>query len=401
MPGAMPLLARSRNILPTSTYKHIMFVPASQSGYSPGLMIDPDFLLRTSASELNRPIHMRVRQLLRKIIIEEFKDGQKFYSERDLIEKLKFSQPTIRRALVDLANEGFLTASPRRGFFVRKAIGQRHVGLISPPFGGSLSDRSVEALAEACSAKDYALHLYHAQRDETPDQMIQRIGHKQSEERLILMGFSTQIILELDFKLRERGFRSLVIGGVPDYFSGDAISIDHAAEPRLLLDHLLSLGHRRIVFMINEPRQLLSTNYRAERIEQALRDQGLTEAQVIDCRTPMGENSFQAAYNKMPEILAMTPRPTAVVPLSGVGAWAVQRFLVEKKMDIPGEISLFCFDPIIGTELLPVPLTGFSYSYEDRAKIAIDLLWQKPTQPIRHLIQPDLIIRASTGPAPE
>lgn len=362
-------------------------------------MIDPDFLLRNSANELNRPIHLRVRQLLRKIIIEEFKDGQKFYSERDLIEKLKFSQPTIRRALIDLTNEGYLISSPRRGFFVRKQVEQRHVGVISPRLAGSLSDRSVEALAEVCSAKEYALHLYHAQQGDTPDQMIQRVNHKQSEERLILTGFSTQVILELDSKLREQGYKSLVIGGVPDYFSGNAVSLDHAAEPNLLLDHLLSLGHRRILFMVNEPRELLSTNQRAQMIERALQERHLSEAKLIDCHTPMGGSSFEAAYGKMAEVLAMEPRPTAVVPLSGVGAWAALRFLMERRIEIPREISLFCFDPILGTDLLPIPLTGFSYSYKERAQIAVDLLWQENFQPIRYLIKPELVVRGSTGPA--
>ncbi len=362
-------------------------------------MIGSDFLLQASANELNRPIHLRVRQLLRKIIIEEFKDGQKFYSERELIEKLKFSQPTVRRALVDLTNEGYLISSPRRGFFVRKGTEQRHVGVISPPLFGSVADRSVEALAEVCSAKDYSLHLYHAQRDDTVDQMIARIGHKPNEERLIITGFSTQTILDLDFKLREKGYKSIVIGGVPDYFPGNAVSIDHAVEPHLLLDHLQGLGHRHILFMVNEPRQLLSTNHRAEMIGQALRERHLTEASLIDCQTPMGGNSFEAAYLKMSQVMAMVPRPTAIVPLSGVGSWAALRFLMERKVEIPGEVSLFCFDPILGTEILPIPLTGFSYSHHDRAQLAVDSLWQDQPQPTRHLIKPDLIVRSSTGPA--
>ncbi len=363
-------------------------------------MIDSDFSLRASANELNRPIHFRVRQLLRKIIIEEFQDGQKFYSERDLIEKLKFSQPTIRRALIDLTNEGYLVSSPRRGFFVRKQVEQRHVGVISPRLAGSLSDRSVEALAEVCSAKDYALHLYQAQQGDTPDQMIQRVNHKQSDERIILTGFSTQVILDLDSKLREKGYKSLVIGGVPDYFSGNAVSLDHAAEPNLLLDHLLSLGHRRILFMVNEPRELLSTHHRAEMIERALRERNLSEARLVDCGTPMGGNSYQAAYEAMRGVMAMEPRPTAVVPLSGVGAWAALRFLIERRIDVPREMSLFCFDPILGTDLLPVPLSGFTYSYQERAQTAVDLLWQEGFQPIRHLIKPELVVRDSTGPAP-
>ncbi|HEY8965897.1 MAG TPA: GntR family transcriptional regulator, partial [Candidatus Methylacidiphilales bacterium] len=171
-------------------------------------MLGSDFLLKASANELNQPIHLRVRQMLRKIIVDEFQDGQKFYSERDLIEKLKVSQPTIRRALVDLTAEGYLVSSPRRGFFVSKGVERRHVGMISPRLSGSIADRSVESLAEACSAKDYSLHLYHAQPDDTVEQMMQRISHKQSEERLILAGFSTPTILELELKLREQGYKS-------------------------------------------------------------------------------------------------------------------------------------------------------------------------------------------------
>jgi LacI family transcriptional regulator len=359
----------------------------------------PNVTLDAVAHELNTPRHLRVRQLLRKVILEEFENGQKFYTERALIEKLKFSQPTIHRALNDLVGEGYLVPLPRRGFFVRRVIENRYIGFISPPRSSSLGDWRLEAIAEVCSEKNYPLHIYHLQRDERPEQLVLRIRQKPTEERLLMTGFKTETTLELDSKLREQGFETIVLGGVPDHFPGNAISLDHAAEARIVLDHLIGLGHRRILFMVNEPRQLLTTSRRANMIERALQEREMPESKLIYCDTAMWDSSYEAAYQEMHKVMAMNPQPTAVVPLSGAGCWAVLRYLVEHKIKVPDEISIFCFDPIPGNDLLVIPLTGLSYSQFDQAEQAVDLLWQERRERLHHLIIPELQIGASTGPA--
>src|SRR5437016_1403214 len=87
-------------------------------------MIGPDISLLSNALLLNQsselPLHARVRRALKSVIDDCFEDGQKFFTEPQLIEYLKVSQATVRRALQDLANEGLLDRRVARGSFVIK-----------------------------------------------------------------------------------------------------------------------------------------------------------------------------------------------------------------------------------------------------------------------------------------
>ena len=78
-----------------------------------------DLKLSLAAGELKQPLHVKVRQILREQILTEFKHGQRFYSERELMQKLNVSQATVRRAIQDLVGEGYLQTDPRRGFFIQ------------------------------------------------------------------------------------------------------------------------------------------------------------------------------------------------------------------------------------------------------------------------------------------
>ena len=66
------------------------------------------------------PLHTQVRQSLRRLINQEFQDGQKFFTEPALIKHLGLSQSTIRRALTDLTQEGLLIRYVAKGSFVNK-----------------------------------------------------------------------------------------------------------------------------------------------------------------------------------------------------------------------------------------------------------------------------------------
>ena len=50
--------------------------------------------------------------------IEKLEPNTKLPSERELVERLGFSRPTIQRSLLELENEGFIYRLPRQGWFV-------------------------------------------------------------------------------------------------------------------------------------------------------------------------------------------------------------------------------------------------------------------------------------------
>jgi len=350
--------------------------------------------LTLAANELKQPLHVKVRHILREQILSDFQQGQRFYTEREIMRTLAVSQATTRRALLDLVNEGYLETDPRRGFFVKRREESRYVGLIS----GSRMMETYAEYSDACRQHGYTLDVHGFHKGESVKNILQVIRHKPVEERIIITGLTVELTLELSNSLFSEGYQHVVVGAKMSSFKGGSISMDHEAEVDQILDHLTGLGHERIVFMVNEPKNLLFTSLRAEAVRQKLAARKLGKSQLIFCDTPQWGNSFDFAYKKTDAIMQAKPAPTAIVPLSGVGAWAVLRYAINHGIKVPQQLSIASFDPMINADILPVPLTELVFSHEERAEKALSLLWS-PQPPQKHeLITPKLIVRESTGP---
>ena len=356
--------------------------------------------LEQAAKNLNLPLHARIRQVLRERALHDFAHRQQFYSERDLIEKLGVSQPTVRRALSDLVGEGYLVADARRGYFVHHHSPARYVGLVSPvwhsyPYGNPTSE-----YASTCRDREISFFPYGVHEADGAADILRMIRHKPSEERIVICNLTLDLTQQLGASLQERGYRHVLVGPRPAGFTGSSVYRDQEQEVALVLDYLVELGHRRIAFMINEPEDLVITNQRAQIIKRELRKRGLDQSRLIQCRTQLGQDSFEAAYRKTEEILQSKPWPTVIVPLSGVGSWAVQRYAVEQGIAIPGELSIVSFDPMINADLLPVPITELTLSQSECAQKTVDLLWQDSPVSVQVDIETTLVVRRSSGPPP-
>lgn len=354
-----------------------------------------DIRLALAAGNLKQPLHVKVRQILREQILNDFQHGQRFYTERDLMQKLSVSQATVRRAVLDLVNEGYLQPDPRRGFFVQRHKEVRYVGLVIPTSGGRLEH--VTEYIEICRRNNFILNIHGFQKDGTADDIMRLIQRKPSEERILMTGLTVELTLELGNQMRAAGYQHVVVGARLGGATGGSVSLDHEGEVDQILDYLTGLGHERIVFMVNEPRNLLITSLRAKAVEQKLRQRNLGKSRLIYCDTVNWESSFAAAYEKTRELARLKPAPTAIVPLSGVGAWAVLRYAIENKIEVPQQLSIICFDPMDNNAILPIPLTELVFSQEELADRAIKLLWSEETSLSSELITPKLIVRSSTA----
>lgn len=359
-----------------------------------------DKSLALAAQNLWQPLHSRVRQVLRERILTSFQHGQRFYSERELIQELGVSQPTIRRALTDLAKEGYLLPDPRRGFFVQHHADVSYVGLVKPIWESSTPIEQGSGYSAICRARNYTFVSHALHKGDKVEDILRSIQNKPSEERILMSGLTSEFVLELGLRLQSEGYQHVVIGSKIPGFTGSSVGLDHEVGVDQIVDHLTSLGHERIAFMVNEPKILLITSLRAETVQRRLEQRKLTKSQIVFCETQNWENSFEAAYHKTHELLNSKPRPTAIVPLSGVGAWAVLRYAIEHKIDVPRQLSIVSFDPMINAALLPVPMTELTFSQTELATKAIDLLWADSVAPHHANIASCLVVRKSTGQAP-
>jgi LacI family transcriptional regulator len=167
---------------------------------------------------------------------------------------------------------------------------------------------------------------------------------------------------------------------------------------------LLQLGHKRIA-LLNGQADLDFAHRRRLGTERALAEKGLLLDPRHTRHSFMGD---EQGYRGMKEILAGPDRPTAVICASTVLALGAVRAMNELGLKLGVDISLIAHDdelPLLKPENFSTPLTTTRSSLRAAGKRIGDRLiaminQTEPAPPEQELWKVELVVRASTGPAP-
>lgn len=167
---------------------------------------------------------------------------------------------------------------------------------------------------------------------------------------------------------------------------------------------LLQLGHKRFA-LINGQADLDFAHRRRLGTERALAEKGLLLDPRHTRHSFMGD---EQGYRGMKEILASPDRPTAVLCASTVLALGAVRAMNELGLKLGIDISLIAHDdelPLLKPENFSTPLTTTRSSLRAAGKRVGERLiaminQSTPQPPDQELWKVELVVRASTGPAP-
>ena len=176
-----------------------------------------------------------------------------------------------------------------------------------------------------------------------------------------------------------------------------SVAVDDVAGGRLIADHLVGLGHRRIAF-VGDPEAARPVRARFAGFEQSLAAVAGIELEVVPA--PL---TIDAGIEIGRELATRRPaeRPTAVATAVDLIAIGMLQALLANDIAVPHDLSLAGYDDNPFTAQLSVPLTAVSRPHMSMGVAAADLLLsvldgEAPEQ--RHLLlQPRLNVRASTA----
>ena len=348
------------------------------------------------------PLHARVREQLRELALRQFKDGDRFFSEPLLIERLGVSQGTIRRAMGDLAREGLLIRKVPSGTFVSKPAARAlAVEVFMPQWESPFLMAILEQLSRRCRALKQPLRVHHTHGGETIEAALLQVGDSPGSSRVILLGETPQSARALYAALSKRGYRVVNIDTLMPSCGDAYVGVDNDAGIRVGMDYLTGLGHRRIVLLVNEPIEAGNTRARIQAFEAYCREAGLSGACVVDCGLSFAGDSIRSTVGGLEQVLAMEPRPTAIFTVSDPGAWIVLRLLSDRDIRVPGAVTVLGFDDDRASEFMLPALSTLAQPVAAIAKRALELLLQDAPPLGMVLLPPMLVKRKSTGPAPK
>jgi LacI family transcriptional regulator len=164
-----------------------------------------------------------------------------------------------------------------------------------------------------------------------------------------------------------------------------------------LLHYLLDLGHRRIGFITGNL-LVTSARHRLQAYHDALEAAGIRPDPALIVE---GDWQIQSGYNATQGLLALSPRPTAIVASNDLMAFGALRAARERGLNVGSDISITGFDDIEMASTVTPPLTTVRQPTARIGEVALDLLdkhLRGETIPERHVqLDTELIVRKSTG----
>lgn len=345
------------------------------------------------------PLHARTREYLRDIVLTNFEDGDKFYPEPIIIEKLNISQGTVRRALTDLAMEGLLVRKVPLGTFVQKRSSNApEIRVVMPGCDSVFLMGILEKVLNDCRSRNLHVRIHHTMPGTYGTEILKQFQGEPSRLRVLLLGVNKNTARSLYLHLSRRGIRVVNVDTLADKCGDAYVGVDNAAGIQQGMEHLLLQSHHRILLLINEPMTEGNIQARAKEFKKIIKIKHLRRSQIEICE----RDAWRGAYAKarLSQLLKSPNPPTAIFTVSDSGAWITLKCLSEMNIAVPEKISVLGFDDDRASAYMQPALSTLAQPIDEIARRAIDLLVQRDTPTGDFLLPPKLVVRESTGKAP-
>ncbi len=163
--------------------------------------------------------------------------------------------------------------------------------------------------------------------------------------------------------------------------------------------HLVELGHRRVACLAEPERYSLGASRR-----QAFRDAAIKHGLDVSEQDIL-EAGFheQAGFEAASRVLGLSEPPTGIIALNDLLALGALEAAASLELGVPSDVSVVGFDDIAAARLVTPALTTLRQSPGVVGRLLLEELDQAVDRAANEersrLVQSELIIRSSTGPA--
>lgn len=146
----------------------------------------------------------------------------------------------------------------------------------------------------------------------------------------------------------------------------EKVAVDHELGGRMMAEHLIELGHKRIA-VIGAPAHSQPIRRRVAGITDALQKAGLEPVAI-----KLGEiHNFNEAYRLANLVLGRSERPTAIIGTTDIAAIGAIHAAHDAGLSIPGDISIIGFDDIPSAAFVLPRLTTVVQPIRDLGRSAV------------------------------
>lgn len=268
------------------------------------------------------------------------------------------------------------------------------LGLVLPDVSNPFFTEVARGVEDAASKRDYAVFLCNSDESSIKENRYVNVLIEQQVRGVLIT--PSDVKSDRLEAMRERGIAVTlldreIVGG-----KQCSVSVDDIYGGQIAIEYLAGLGHKRIAWVCG-PDSIPQVADRGAGVAKAAK---VANVEIEVVRVPL-MNSAQgekAAHH----IMALANAPTAIFCANDLLALGVMRTLLEKKVQIPNEISLLGYDDINFAPSAAVPLSSIAQPAYQMGVTAADLLLSECEDGESHVhqqirFQPQLVERSSTA----
>ena len=281
----------------------------------------------------------------------------------------------------------------RPNAMARSLVRQRTyvIGVVISDFGNPFFAEVAGGIEEAALAADYRALFNSGERDRDREAQALDTLLQLRTDGIVLTGPAIEeqlvrkVATETPVVVATRGSRSRFF---------DSVVADDVAGARLAVEHLISLGHRRITHLTGGDGAGAANRRRG--YEAVMKEMGLRPVVV------QGDYTEQTALDVAGAILDGKTMPTAVFAPNDFAAIGLLQALDDRGLRVPADVSIVGYDDTWLAGLARIGLTTVHQDPRGIGSTAVSLLLERldgDRTSARHVVRkPELTIRSTTGP---
>jgi len=270
------------------------------------------------------------------------------------------------------------------------------VGVVVPSLDHAMFPHQLSVFEAEMSARDVSLLISATNYDVASEEKIVRNLIARGVDGILLTHLQApELISGL---LKAQRIPTVLMGSHSREHIDSWAGYDDRAGMRLVVEHLLSLGHRHFA-MIGDRRAVTNGEARIGAVVDRLGEAGVEMSPRYIARCGPADSEARDAFETL---MAADPAPTAIICGNDWLALAAMAQAEAMGVRIPEDVSLTGFDGIDIAEHPRISLTSIRTPWRRLGKAAADLLISgiEGNEPAQALLPTELVPRNSTGETP-
>ncbi len=352
------------------------------------------------------PKYIQLKNYIQDSITKgRFNYGERINSEHELSSNFNISRHTVRQAIGDLVNEGWIYRVQGKGTFVNRVKEQKEsisklIGVVTTSISDYIFPSIIKGIDTVLSEKNYSMLLGYTEHSQEKESACLLNLLDKNVDGLIIEPTKSSIPnsnIGIYEEFANRNIPIIFIHGYYSDFQSSYVVEDDELAGYLAANHLLELGHENIfgIFKIDD----VQGHGRYKGMLKAYKEKGMVhrENSVLWYNTDEIKTIFN--NKNMEYFRKKLVGHTSIICYNDQIALKMMEIMRNLEVKIPDMISLVSFDDSEIATVTELKLTTVAHPKEELGSKAaegmLDLISGKKLK-IKESIQPILIVRDST-----